>query len=211
MSGLLIGLTGGIAAGKSSVAAMFGDLGAALLDSDQIAHQVMREMWEPTMDCRLSMLIGVPPDEFSDTEGHIDRRRLGRIVFADPWRRMALEDVLHPLVAIRSQRLVAELRKASEVRHIVYESALLVEVGRHKWPDCLVVVSTDDRVRIARLMMRNGMPEIEAKTRLAAQIPQSEKIALADFVIDNSGTPEETRAQVAKVWEALNVQVQENP
>lgn len=208
--GLLVGLTGGIAAGKSSVAALFGEFGAALLDSDKIAWEAMRDWWEPTTDGRLARILRIPAEEFS-AGGILDRRRIGRILFADPIRRGNVERVIHPLVAGRSRMLVDELRKTRPDTHVVYESALLVEAGRHKWPDRLVVVVADDAVRMGRLMARNSLMEAEAMARLAAQIPQSEKAALADFVIDNSGTPEETRTQAAKVWEALNAQVETCP
>lgn len=207
MRGLLIGLTGGIAAGKSSVAAMFGELGASLLDADKIAHQVMRDMWEPTTDGRLAALINMPEGEFS-TDGIIDRKKLGRILFADPDRRHDVEDVLYPLISVRSMRMVDELWRRPGTQHVVYEAALLVEAGRHKWPDKLVVVRAEDRVRIARLMARNSLSEDEARLRLAAQLPQEKKVALADFVIDNSGSREETKAQVATVWERLNAEGQ---
>lgn len=206
MSGLLIGLTGGIAAGKSSVAAMFRDLGANLLDSDGIAHAVLSDLWEPTTDGRLAGLLQVPISEFS-ADGIIDRRRLGRILFADQIKRRNIEHIMHPLVAQKSEELVGVLRRTWPDTNIVYESALLVEAGRHEWPDLLVVVVADDRTRIARLMARNSLTEAEALARLAAQVAQEEKAKLADFVIDNSGTPEETRAQVAKVWENINAQV----
>ena len=210
MSGLLIGLTGGIAAGKSSVAEMFRDLGANLLDADKIAQEALRDWWEPTTDGRLAHILRMSAEEFS-AGGVIDRRKLGKILFSNPILRRDVERVLHPLVAGRSQMLVDELRREQPNAHIIYESALLVEVDRHKWPDRLAVVVADDAVRIKRLMARNPLTEAEAMERFAAQLPQERKIELADFVIDNSGTPDETRAQVARIWENINAQAEARP
>jgi dephospho-CoA kinase len=210
MGGLLIGLTGGIAAGKSSVAAMFGELGALLLDSDKIAHTVLQDMWEATKGGRLISLLGVSMPELSDAKGYLDRAKLGRLVFADAERRKALERELHPLVAAASWRIIDLWRAALPSRRIVYESALLVEVGRHREMDRLVVVFADDRTRIKRLMARNSMSEDEARMRLAAQISQLEKVRLADFVIDNSGSPEKTKEQVVGIWRTLNAEAEKN-
>jgi dephospho-CoA kinase len=211
MSGLLIGLTGGIAAGKSSVAAMFGELGALLMDSDKVAHTVLHDLWEATSGKRLVQLLGVSMPELCDINGNLDRRKLSALVFADKGRRERLEREIHPLVAAGSHKMIALARKLMPERHIVYESALLVEVGRHREMDRLVVVFADDRTRIKRLMARSGLTEAEAMVRLAAQIPQLEKVRLADFVIDNSGTPEETGAQVARIWEILNAEMEKSP
>jgi dephospho-CoA kinase len=207
---MLIGLTGGIAAGKSSVAAIFGDLGALLLDSDKIAHTVLHDMWEMTTGGRLVRLLDVSMPELSDENGNLDRRKLSCLVFADTERRKRLEEEIHPLVATASLRMIDLARKTLPSRHIVYESALLVEVGRHKEMDRLLVVFADDRTRIQRLMARNSLSLEEAKARLAAQMPQLEKVRLADFVIDNSNSLDETSQQVAKVWEALNAGQEED-
>jgi dephospho-CoA kinase len=148
--------------------------------------------------------------ELSDANGNLDRRKLSAFVFADAARRARLEEEIHPLVAAASQKMIDLAMRLVPSRHVVYESALLVEVGRHREMDRLLVVfADDDRTRIARLMARSSLTEVEAKARLAAQMPQLEKVRLADFVVDNSGTPDETRAQVAKFWEALNAEAEE--
>lgn len=206
---MLIGLTGGIAAGKSSVASMLGDLGAILMDSDKIAHTVLHDMWEMTTGGRLVRLLDVSMPELSDESGHLDRRKLSRLVFADSARRKRLEEEIHPLVAAASWKMIDLAKRTLPSRHIVYESALLIEVGRHHGMDRLLVVFADDRTRIERLMARSALSEDEAKVRLAAQMSQLEKVRLADFVIDNSGSMDETRKQVVKTWEIINADPEE--
>jgi len=211
MKGLVVGLTGGIATGKSSVATMFEKLGSNLIDSDKLSHAELFCFWEKTKGSELSNLIGVPKSEISDSVGRLDHKKLARIVFGDTERRKRLEEKIHPMVASDSRELIDLMRRLDPSRHIVYESALLVETGRYNEMDRLVVVFTDDQIRIERLMRRNSLTKEEALARITAQMSQEEKVKLADFVIDNSKSLSETEYQVAKVWEALNVEVETRP
>lgn len=192
-----IGLTGGIAAGKSSVARLFAEAGWPVVDADLLAREVVAP-GQPAL-ARIVELFG---RDVLDADGGLDRKALGQRVFADGVLRAALEAILHPAIAELSQRRFAELAAAGHL-HVVYEAALLVETGRHADFDVLVVVIADDETRIGRMGARDGLNEAEARRRLAAQLPQARKAALADYVIDNSGTLQETRAAVAAVRRSI--------
>jgi len=195
---LLVGLTGGIAAGKSAVAAMFVELGAAHLDADQLARQVVAND-----AALLDQLVGAFGPEILDGEGRLDRKALGRIVFSDPAQRRQLEALTHPPIVAAARRELEALAARAPGRPVIYEAALLVEAGRAEEMDRLVVVVADDAVRLERLMARSGLTEQEARQRFASQLPQGEKAAVADHVIDNSGTLDQTRQQVLASWRAL--------
>lgn len=198
---LIVGLTGGIAAGKSAVAEMFVRLGAAHLDADQLARRVVAE--DPGLLASLVMAFG---EEILDDAGRLHRAALGRVVFSDPTARERLEALTHPAIAAAAARDLEALAAGSDGRPVLYEAALLVEVGRAGEMDRLVVVVADEQARLRRLMARSGLSEQEARQRFAAQLPQEEKAALADYVIDNSGSLDETREQVRQVWAALLAQ-----
>ena len=187
------GLTGGIAAGKSTVARLFQQLGCAVMDADQLSREVMLD---PVV---LGQVVRAFGEGVLDHRGRLDRRALGAIVFADASRRAELEAITHPAIAAAARRGFEKLWRQGH--HLVlYEAALLVETGRHEEMDLLVVVVADVEVRIRRLMRRSGLSRVEARSRLASQAPQEEKAALADHIIDNSGTLERTRARVQEVW-----------
>jgi dephospho-CoA kinase len=195
---LVVGLTGNIAAGKSAVARLFGELGAALIDADELAREVVApggELWP-----RLRAEFG--PAIFG-AYGALDRAALGRLVFADPAARRRLEALTHPAIVAAAERRIVELASAC-ARIVIYEAALLVETGRYRELDLLLVVVAEDALRLARLMARSGLDRGAAEARLRSQLPQAEKAALADYVIDNNGTMEHTRAQVERVWRAIS-------
>ena len=194
---LVVGLTGGIAAGKSTVASMFHELGAPVLDADDLA----REATAPG-SATLRRIAEELGGQILDGAGELDRKALGQLVFSDPDVRARLEAIIHPVIARAARERIAAL--AGEGHSVViYEAALLVETGRHREMDRLVVVAAGDAVRIARLMARDGLDRVQAEARLAAQLPQREKEELADYVIDNSGPLAQTRARVERVWRSL--------
>ncbi|MBO8141741.1 MAG: dephospho-CoA kinase [Firmicutes bacterium] len=195
---MAVGLTGGIASGKSTVAAMFSDLGAAVVSADQIAREVV-EPGEPAL-AEIRRVFG--PDVFT-AGGQLDRRKLGAIVFAHPDRRRALESILHPIIR---QRLANRIQAAKDQgRIVVAEIPLLGErPASRKLVDTTVVVYVDRETQLARLIGRDGFSRGEAEARLAAQLPLDEKARMADFVIDNRASREETRLQVVRVWEELS-------
>ena len=194
----LVGLTGGIAAGKSLAAERFRALGVPVLDADQVAREVVAPETEGLRRVVERFGRGVlRPD------GTLDREALGRIVFADPEARADLEAIVPPLVAARSAERLADLRADPAVPYVVYEVPLLVEKGLHRGMDAVVVVDAPDPVRIARLRRRDGLSEEEARARLAAQASRAQRLAVADFVLDNGGTPEELAREVRRVHRAL--------
>jgi dephospho-CoA kinase len=187
---LRLGLTGGIASGKSAVAAMLREMGFAVLDADALAHKLI----EPGQAAYAEVLQEFGPS-IADTSGRIDRAKLGAMVFADLAKLDHLNAIVHPRVAevIFSQ---FEVWRRSGVRDAVFvEAALLVESGIHKKLDGLVVVWCRPEQQLERLLAR-GLSETEARRRIDAQLPVEEKLRRATEKIDCSGSFEETRRQV---------------
>ena len=194
---LRLGLTGGIASGKSAVAAMLCEMGFAVLDADALAHKLI----EPGQAAYAEVLQEFGPS-IADTSGRIDRAKLGAMVFADLAKLDRLNAIVHPRVAevILSQ---FEVWRRSGVRDAVFvEAALLIESSIHKKLDGLVVVWCRPEQQLERLLAR-GFSESEARRRIAAQLPVEEKLRQATEKIDCSGSLEETRRQV----EALAVKL----
>lgn len=190
----LVGLTGGIASGKSTVAAMLRDLGAPVVDADQVAREVV----EPGTPA-LADIVDRWGETVLDANGYLDRKKLGDLVFGDDEARLALNAITHPRIAAASQQRIADLTAAgAEV--IVYEAALIVENQLHKGMDALVVVSVPREVQLQRLVERDGIGTAEAEARLDAQLHLADKVAVADHVVDNSGAIEDTRRQVEAIW-----------
>jgi len=194
---LVIGLTGGIATGKSTIAAMFGARGAAVVDADRIAHTLQ----EPGQPC-YQRILETFGNTILDAQGGIDRRRLGARVFADPDARRRLESILHPVIREACQR---EIRAAEASGHelCVVDAALILETGQQGRYDTLLVVTAPEEAQVARLVRNRGLTEAEARQRLASQWPTEAKVALADFVIDNGGDLAAAEDQVDRVYTAL--------
>jgi len=192
----VIGLTGGIASGKSTVARLLGELGADVVDADQLAREVVAP-GQPALDEIVERFgRGV-----LDASGALDRKALGARVFADPEERRALERITHPRIAALGQARLAEIAQRAPVA--IYEAALLVEKQLHHALDGLIVVTVDEARQVERLRARDHIDEAAARARLAAQAAQIEKIRAADYVIDNSGNLEETRRQVVAAWDDI--------
>ena len=191
----LIGLTGGIGTGKSTVARMLVERGAALIDADLLAREVV----EPGTPALAEIAAEFGPAVLHP-DGSLDREALGAVVFADEARRLRLNAITHPRVAaLMQQRVAAAL--ASDVPLVVVDVPLLFEGDRQGLFEGVMLVWTPPEVQLARLVERNGWSEDEARRRIAAQMPVDEKRALATWVIDNSGPPERTEAQVARWWQ----------
>ena len=190
---LVVGLTGGICTGKSTVSRMLAELGATIVDSDAIAHAVQA----PGQPAHAAIVRAFGP-AILDEAGRIDRRRLGALVFADPGRRAELEAIMHPAVIAESDRLVRQALAAG-ARLVVVDAALLVEVGRYRKFPRLIVVAASEAEQLRRLRARNGLGEAEARQRLAAQMPLAEKRRHAHHVIENSGSLEDTADQVRRL------------
>jgi dephospho-CoA kinase len=195
---LLVGLTGGIATGKSTVSAMFAHRGARVIDADVLAREVVAPGQPP-----YSQIVKEFGSEILQEDGHLDRKRLGSIVFRDPTMRKRLEEITHPAIRRRQERILAALEEEAFEGIVIWDAALLIESGSQKTMDRVVVVVTDPATELARLMARDGIPEEEARRRIASQMPIALKARLADYVIDNSGTREQTEARVREVYAKL--------
>jgi dephospho-CoA kinase len=192
-----VGLTGGIASGKSTVARAFAALGVPVIDADQLAREVVERGSEGLAEIVRSFGTGV-----LQADGSLDRKALARIVFADAARRNELNAITHPRIA----RLAQERSQAIEATgapYVLYEAALIVENGMYRGMQALVVVATDPPTQLARLRQRDGMSDEEAQARIAAQAPLEQKLRVADFVIENSGSERELEGRVREVHEQL--------
>jgi dephospho-CoA kinase len=192
----IIGLTGGIASGKSTVSQLLRELGASVLDADQLAREVV-EPGAPALAEIAARFPGVlTPD------GRLDRPKLGARVFGDEGERTALNAIIHP----RIQQAFAEKTRAladQGVELVVYDAPLLYENKLESWMEQVIVVVVPRDVQLSRLIARDGLTPEQAEARLASQLPLDEKRARADHVIDNSGSREQTRAQVERVWKSI--------
>lgn len=193
----LIGLTGGIATGKSTVAAELGGHGATVIDADVLAREVV-EPGQPALE-EIAARFG---REVITDDGRVDRARLGSIVFADPEARRDLERITHPRVRdLMQQRIAAAL--AADADLIVAEVPLLFETKSEALYEGVMLAYAPPGVQLERLMARDGIDEASARLRLSAQIPIDDKRTRATWVIDNSGSVDETREQVTQWWDAL--------
>ena len=194
---MILGLTGGIASGKSSVAGCFVECGAILVSADLLAREVVNP-GSPT----LVKLVDAFGEEILTPGGNLDREVMGRKVFTDPAARRRLESITHPAIAYLAECRLAELRRSPHDL-IVYEVPLLFEVGAESRVDQVLVVVVDPDLQLARLRQRDSLSEAEAKQRITAQWPQADKVQKADFVIDNSGSLQQTRVMVAALYDYL--------
>ena len=196
---LRVGLTGGLASGKSTVASLFRDLGAFHIDADAIAHDLLSAggRARDEVAARFGKAIVA-------ADGSIDRKRLAAIVFSDPRALADLNAIVHPKVREEIARRIARHEEGLDPSPIaILDAALLVEAGAHRDLDALVVVTCRPETQIARAVRRGGMTEEEARARIAAQAPAGAKLEAADYVIDNEGTLEETARRTRDVWTAL--------
>jgi dephospho-CoA kinase len=196
----LVGLTGGIASGKSTVARLIAQRGIPVLDADQLAREVV-EPGQPAL-AEIAQLWPQAITADGRPDGRLDRRRLGAIVFADAGARARLEAIMHPRIAALAGVRAAALAAAGH-RLAFYEASLLVETGRHRALDGLVVVTASTETQIARAMARDRLTRAEADARIAAQLPLPAKVAAATFVIDNDGDLDATAKQVDSLIAAL--------
>lgn len=193
----MIGLTGSLGAGKSTVAAMFTDLGAKLLDADKIAHQQIT----PKGECFKAVIKVFGRDIL--TGGRIDRKKVAQRVFGDIRQLRKLEKIIHPSVrkVIKAKIQKYKAKKRTEV--LVIDVPLLFESKLNKIVDCSIVVKATRAVQISRATKQLGMSQIDAERRIKSQMPLRQKIRLADIIIDNTGTLTNTKKQVKQIWEKL--------
>ena len=200
---LLIGLTGNIASGKSTVARFFEDRGAALIDADLLARRAVEMGTTAYRD-----IVRRWGEEVLAPDGEVDRGALRRIVFSEPEELEALNRIVHPEVARQRDRLVADARRRGEMICIV-DIPLLFERDLVDEFDRIVLVDAPRPVRLERLVRDRGLRETEARDMIAAQMPAELKRARADFIIDNTGTLADLEARAADVWSALEQEARE--
>jgi dephospho-CoA kinase len=190
-----VGLTGGVASGKSTVSAILRELGAVVIDADALAREVVGP-GTPGLDA----VVATFGPKVLGPDGALDRGRLGALVFADADRRTALEAIVHPLVRARAAELEASAPSGAVV---VHDIPLLVETGQAGSFDAVLVVDVPADVQVARAVRDRGWSEDEARARIAAQASREERLAAATYVIDNAGTTEDLRQRVAEVFVQL--------
>jgi dephospho-CoA kinase len=192
---LLVGLTGGIGSGKSTVARFLGDHGAVIVDADVFAREAVRAGSDA-----FRAVVQRFGDEVVGADGELDRAKVASIVFADRAALADLEAIIHPEV----RRMIADAIQAElDTNHVVVlVNPLLIEMGAHRDCDVVVVISADPETQVARTVAR-GMDEADVRARLAAQLPIEERARAADVLLDNEDTLEDLEAEVAVLWASL--------
>lgn len=185
----VIGLTGGIGSGKSAVARLFAERGIPVIDADELAREATRPGTPAVAEIAAAWPGVVGPD------GVLDRARLAATVFRDAAARARLEGIVHPRIVALAQSHIEDAARAGH-RLLLYEAALLVETGRHRDFDGLIVVDAPDDVRVARVMARDGVREEDVRARMAAQLPMEEKRRVATHVLVNDADLGTLRARV---------------
>ncbi len=191
------GLTGGIGTGKSTVANMFQESGIPVVLADDVGRRVASK----GSDGLAEIVRSVGPDVL-DSNGELDRRKLGTLIFNDPDRRRELEGILHPRVRDQSRELFSQLEQAGN-QIVVYESALLYETQRHTEMRGVILVTASEEQRIARVRSRDGSEEEAVRQRIKAQMDEEEKRGLADYIIENNGDLQALRREVDSLIEQL--------
>ncbi len=190
-----VGLTGGVASGKTTVSAILAELGAVVIDADLLAREVVA----PGTD-GLAAVVAEFGEEVLGPDGALDRPRLGALVFADPERRKALEAIIHPRVRARA----AEIERAAPADAVVvHDIPLLTETGQAASFDAVVVVDVPVEVQVDRMVRIRGMTEADARSRVAAQAERDERLAIATYVVDNTGSLEELRERVETAYREI--------
>ncbi len=195
---LHVGLTGGIASGKSTVLGLFVEKGACAVDLDQLARYVEepgRPAWHALVDYFGQ---GILQDD-----GTINRGQLGEIVFQDEQKRIRLNEIVHPFIFQEWERRLAALNDYDCEAIVISDMPLLFEIGAERYFDRIIVVYASREQQLQRLMERNNLSPEQARLRLESQLAIDSKLPLADYVIDNSSSPAETRKRVAAVWDEL--------
>ncbi|MBA4601633.1 dephospho-CoA kinase [Thermoactinomyces mirandus] len=195
---MLLGLTGSIATGKSTVSAMLRQKGAYVIDADQAA----REAVEPGSE-GLKRIVDHFGAEMLDDEGRLDRARLGAVIFQDPWKRKKLNRLLHPLIMQTMQSQTDKIRKRVKQGLIIWDVPLLIEENLTPLVEAVILVYVPKEIQLERLMKRNALSKKEALGRIEAQMDIEEKRKFANYIIDNRGTLSDTERQVDQLWNYL--------
>ncbi|MDN5941155.1 MAG: dephospho-CoA kinase [Nitrospira sp.] len=192
---ILVGLTGGVATGKSTVAKMFKQCGAIVIDADELAREVVKPgktAWRE--------IVGLFGKVVLNQDHSLNRQALGRIVFRNPKKRRQLEQIIHPRVAREQAKLTKQVARTDPKAVVIYDVPLLFETGIDKRVDTTVVVTADRKTQIARLKERNGLSRADAIRRIRSQMPLSKKIRLADIVVDGTLPPRQVMQSIRRVY-----------
>lgn len=196
---MVIGLTGGIASGKSTVSGMLSDLGAKIIDADKIA----REIVNPGM-AALKKIVENFGSEILNLDGTLDRKALGNKVFSDPGKLRLLNEITHPEIRRIVEERISQIRERCSGIIIVIDAAVLIESGMSDLVDEIWIVYVDQDTQIKRLIKRNSMEPEEAEMRIKSQMSFCEKVKYSHRIIDNSKDVEHTKKQVEALWRHLN-------
>ena len=194
----VIGLTGGIGAGKSTVTQMLEELGAAVIDADKVGHQI----YLPDLPAWRE-IVATFGQGILDADRTINRQALGKIVFADPEALRRLNRIVHPKMYERMAELIAELRAHGGMKAIVVEAAVLIEANWMSLVDQVWVVVASEAVVVGRLAKQRSLSPDQVRTRIAAQLPNDERLKHAQVVIRNDGSLEEVRTAIQQAWDQL--------
>jgi len=197
---LIVGLTGGIVVGKSTVASMFKDLGAKIIDADKLGHSVIlphRPAWE-----KIIRLFG---KDFLRNDLTIDREKLGKIVFTNQTLLKKLNEITHPeIIKLIKKEINLTINKTqNQEKILIIDAALIYEAKIDRLMDKIIVVYIDEEEQIKRLIKRNNLSKEEALQRIKSQMPMKEKVKMADYMVNNSNSLDETKKQVEEIWKNL--------
>lgn len=192
---LKIGLTGGAATGKSTVSSILKELGAYIIDLDEIAREIV-EKGSPCLE-EIAAQFG---KGILKSDGSLDRKKLGDLVFSDRGKLKKLNSIVHPAMIDRVEKELAELEKRPDIPAVVIDAAILVEMGLHRLVDSVWLVKADRKTQIRRLVERDGMSREKAENIIDSQMPMEEKEKFADIIIENSGTKKELETKIRKLW-----------
>jgi len=195
---LIVGLTGGVASGKSVVSQILKEEGAYLIDADQIARELVQPR-RPTW----TALIKAFGKEIVQKDGSIDRKKLAVKVFSDPEQRELLNRILHPRIKKEMDRRLKAIGQKDPKAMVVIDAPLLIETGDHREMDKVIVVTSTEAQQMERLKERAGIDQEEARRIIASQVPSEEKLKVADFVIRNEGSLEDVERKAKEVFQAL--------
>jgi len=194
----VIGLTGSIATGKSTVSEIFKKYGIPVIDADKIARDVVKKG-----SYGLKKIVEEFGKDYLNADGSLNRRKLGDLIFSDKNAKKKLEEIIHPLVRKREAEMIKEIREKDKDIPIIVDVPLLIETGSYKYYDKIIVVYVPEDIQIERLIKRDNLSYEEALKRVKSQLSIEEKVKYADYVIDNSRSIEETEKQVIKILEKL--------
>ena len=197
---LIIGLTGGIVGGKSTVASMFKDLGAKIIDADKLGHSVIlpdKPAWKK--------IVKIFGKDILRNDLTVDRGKLGKIVFTNQALLKKLNEITHSeITKMIKKEINSEINKThNQEKILIIDAALIYEAKIDKLMDKIIVVYIDEDEQIKRLVMRNNLSKEEALQRIKSQMPMKEKVKMADYVIDNNSSLDKTKKQVEKIWQSL--------